>query len=686
MPLQLNNQNDGYYNNVYLLNINTSLYEEIRDLIAGSSGSGSGSGGSTGITTLTGGGHAVVTGTGTSRNITVDLAGYSTTTSINNLLSGKISTTHESYNIGNTNVDFGVYNSTMETITLKNSSGVTAVLSVDLGGNLNKGADGVITVPLLNAWEYTILKLKDSAGTVRNLTNNTSGQLFWNSQEVALMSNVFTQINVALPLTVSGSNIITIDTLWKPSTVTVGTGITAAANDTLGTLTLGLDGTESRSTLKLVDAQSVVRSLTPSITGGLIWNTSQLATMNDLSNYTNTTALNTLLIAKQDTLTAGSNITISNNTISAIADATQAWVTANFLSPLNPGTVGVMQGLSATMTANTFIISVDETTDSRTQFILRDTNNTARTVTANTAGKLLFDTAPLATEGHVTTQLATKQNSLVNYTETTGSTTTFFQGFDDATPLSTHLSWSIGTYTNVPNSHQLITIPVYHRFLGFGSGTCYMTIELKAGTCSEAVFSVNDSTAWAHVSEIKFSNLSSSTWTTVSWSFTIPPNGNVNFHIGHIPPGSSLTQAPGSVLIKNLRLYKTGATSTISSQLNCLEDVICSRTVTATGYASTSDRSIKDEIKNASLDACKNIFDNVDVKTYVRKDLPGTRLGFIAQDVEENLPDEFANLLGMQYGGDEPLLSLDYSRLVCVLWGVCKQLQTRIDVLEQKVN
>ena len=104
--------------------------------------------------------------------------------------------------------------------------------------------------------------------------------------------------------------------------------------------------------------------------------------------------------------------------------------------------------------------------------------------------------------------------------------------------------------------------------------------------------------------------------------------------------------------------------------------------MTATGYASTSDRSIKDEIKNASLDDCKNIFDSVDVKTYVRKDISGTRLGFIAQDVEENLPDEFANIIGMKYGGDQPLLSLDYSRLVCVLWGVCKGLQTRIDALE----
>jgi len=106
--------------------------------------------------------------------------------------------------------------------------------------------------------------------------------------------------------------------------------------------------------------------------------------------------------------------------------------------------------------------------------------------------------------------------------------------------------------------------------------------------------------------------------------------------------------------------------------------------VTATGYASTSDRLIKDEIKNASLDDCKNIFQHVDVKTYVRKDVSGTRLGFIAQDVEENLPPEFANVIGRQYGGDVPLLSLDYSRMVCVLWGVCKALTARVEVLEGK--
>ena len=77
-----------------------------------------------------------------------------------------------------------------------------------------------------------------------------------------------------------------------------------------------------------------------------------------------------------------------------------------------------------------------------------------------------------------------------------------------------------------------------------------------------------------------------------------------------------------------------------------------------------------------------NYFENVDVKTYVRTNTAGNRIGFIAQDIQQQLPPQFGNLISTQYGGDEPLLAVDYSRLVWVLWGVCKQLQSRIDALE----
>jgi len=41
-------------------------------------------------------------------------------------------------------------------LTLHNSSRVTAVLSVDLGGHLNlNGSNGIVIVPISNAWPHT---------------------------------------------------------------------------------------------------------------------------------------------------------------------------------------------------------------------------------------------------------------------------------------------------------------------------------------------------------------------------------------------------------------------------------------------------------------------------------------------------------------------------------------------------
>jgi hypothetical protein len=63
-------------------------------------------------------------------------------------------TSHEANNIGSADVAFGAFDLNTRTVTLQNASGVTCRLEVDLGGNLNlNGSDGVVTVPVLNAWE-----------------------------------------------------------------------------------------------------------------------------------------------------------------------------------------------------------------------------------------------------------------------------------------------------------------------------------------------------------------------------------------------------------------------------------------------------------------------------------------------------------------------------------------------------
>lgn len=73
-------------------------------------------------------------GSGTINSVTLPL-------SINNGVlgvdsTGYMPTTHEANKIGNGNVNFGAYDVQAQALTLQNSSGVSAVISVDLGGNL----------------------------------------------------------------------------------------------------------------------------------------------------------------------------------------------------------------------------------------------------------------------------------------------------------------------------------------------------------------------------------------------------------------------------------------------------------------------------------------------------------------------------------------------------------------------
>jgi hypothetical protein len=460
--------------------------------------------------------------------------------------------------------------------------------------------------------------------SIKNLSQGATGQLLWNDLEIQLKQDSFQQINSILPITtvLTGTNSLTIESLFKPSSVSVGNGIIITQNDTTGILTLNID--------------------------------------------TEVMALKT-------------------------------WIVANFLSPLNPGTTGVGPGLSSTMTANSFIISVDQNFDRRNLFILQDANNVLRNITTNIAGNLLFDNNMLAMDNDVSNgfsamsyEISLKQDSLNHYTETTGVNTILAQTFDDATPTSVHMVWYSGSYNNVANSHQEINISgpngVWQSFVDVGTGTCYLTIQIKSATVDHVLLSINDGTSWTGMREIKIEGLSTVDWQTHTWQFDIPDNSNLNFHIGVEVPYSANTQASGNILIKNLRLYRNSDTSTISTQLTCTDDIICTRTMRATGFASTSDESIKENIQDASIEDCISLFDAVDVKVYNRKDIGGNRIGFIAQNIQENITPEFDNIISTQYVNNTPLLAVDYSRMCCILWGVVKDLKQRITDLEDNSN
>ena len=108
--------------------------------------------------------------------------------------------------------------------------------------------------------------------------------------------------------------------------------------------------------------------------------------------------------------------------------------------------------------------------------------------------------------------------------------------------------------------------------------------------------------------------------------------------------------------------------------------------------ASLSDTRLKHNqapVPSATMSA---IFDAIETKEYefISKgvDTEGNalpserRVGFIADDVKTALPETWTNIVGSKPVNNAEYLTLDYSRLVCVLWGTVKELRARVAALE----
>ena len=65
-------------------------------------------------------------------------------------------------------------------------------------------------------------------------------------------------------------------------------------------------------------------------------------------------------------------------------------------------------------------------------------------------------------------------------------------------------------------------------------------------------------------------------------------------------------------------------------------------------------------------------------------------LGFIAQDVKAHLLDKFDDIIGSniityeQGENSKEILTMDYARMVCVLWKIVQNRNERIMTLESK--
>jgi len=86
------------------------------------------------------------------------------------------------------------------------------------------------------------------------------------------------------------------------------------------------------------------------------------------------------------------------------------------------------------------------------------------------------------------------------------------------------------------------------------------------------------------------------------------------------------------------------------------------------------------------------ILDAVEGKKYTRNDTGEDRHGFIAQDLEAACSDPFfAHIVGStpatddegdEIAGAEAIKTVDYSRLVAILWTTVRDLRQRVATLE----
>jgi len=148
------------------------------------------------------------------------LASYTDTTGLNTLLAGYLQTSHEAGKIGSSDVVHGGFDIETRTLTLKNAAAVTKALSVDNGGNLVWAADGLITVPMLAAQEYTSLSFRDSASVVRNMVPSANGSITYAGSQLASISDLAgyqQSITAGTGISLVGSTLSTYALKWDTS-------------------------------------------------------------------------------------------------------------------------------------------------------------------------------------------------------------------------------------------------------------------------------------------------------------------------------------------------------------------------------------------------------------------------------------------------------------------------------------
>lgn len=150
--------------------------------------------------------------------LSIDLSAYTTTAGLTTLLAGKISTTHDANKIGATDATH-LFDFKSQTLTLRNGAGVQAVLSIDNGGNVSIGSDGIVMIPILNTCSPSLLRLSDSGSTSLLLQASLTGALTCSSVQWVDADNLTTQLR-----SYTTSTALTTLLATKQATISVAAG------------------------------------------------------------------------------------------------------------------------------------------------------------------------------------------------------------------------------------------------------------------------------------------------------------------------------------------------------------------------------------------------------------------------------------------------------------------------------
>ena len=421
------------------------------------------------------------------------------------------------------------------------------------------------------------------------------------------------------------------------------------------------DSTYQYTQIILKDSGNTARTLTSSAAGGLIWNTSQLATLNNLSTYATTAAvaatyaslafLSVALAGKENTISSSTNLSIQDLTIRHLTASQSAFT-------INGGVITTVKDNAN----NTLLILENAGIAVAKPLDCQDTSTFRKTIsitdTANSLNGQLYVASgnKLKWQGQEVVDVPTLNTKITAAISFTGP----FSITANATLGTLGISWNVSyqhaqlVFTQSSKVLRVITQNSIENLTWDGNQlidlpTMNTAVALKQPLISGALEVPGDLTLATYSA--------SAGWGQPIFKFIA---GVVNYlSIGFVVTALGSNNAPEAL--------------TISRDGNI---------TVAVSLTNNSDARLKTNIMPVDASKVQALFDRAEAVTYQRIDLPGDdiRLGFLAQDFVD---PAFPNLTGVN--PETGTLTLDYARITCLLFQQVKTLQLRIEVLEAKV-